>query len=50
MTQQVEDRVGLHVKAGAESIHAAVSAIIRAYTSLPDKVSQVHRNTIAKCL
>ena len=35
---------------GAESIHAAVSAIIRAYTNLPDKVSQVHRNTIAKCL
>ena len=50
MAQQVEDRVGLHVRAGcAESIHAAVSAI-RAYTSLPDKVSQVHRNTIAKCL
>ena len=32
------------------SIYAAVSAIIRAYTNLPGKVSQVHRNTITKCL
>ena len=45
-------RIGLGFmgEQGAESIHAAVSAIIRAYTNLPDKVSQVHRNTIAKCL
>ena len=40
MAQQVEDRVG---EQGAERIHAAVSAIIRVYTSLPDKVSQVHK-------
>ena len=37
-------RIGLGFmgEQGAESIHAAVNAITRAYTSIPDKVSQVY--------
>ena len=34
-------RLGFMGEQGAESIHAAVNAITRAYTSIPDKVSQV---------
>ena len=34
---------------GAESIHAAVNAIIRDSTSICDNVSHVYRNIIAKC-
>ena len=41
--------LGFNGDQGAESIHAAVNAITGASTSIPDKVSQVYSNIIAKC-